>query len=208
MSTQMIDSAVYGYSWQQAANFGQASEASQQTRTQTQQSGASFRQTSLASQVRGQIESLLADIPRSIDNKLTFQDVIDYKSSQEKEWSERFKADMAAFEVNMTTSLSLRLDSSTGLIKANENHPDKAVVDQYFIDNPDMAEKFAKDVQLSKLTGIAERKLSPMELRQSLHAQNMAVWFESSLSNSFLLPSGGMVFGQAGTGYAGLDLRV
>ncbi|WP_028571456.1 hypothetical protein [Desulfonatronum lacustre] len=205
MSTQAIDSAVYGYSWQQAVNSGQTAETAQQTRTQ--QSGASSGQTSLKSQVRGHIESLLEDIPRSY-GKLTFQDVLNYKESREKEWSDSFKADMAALGVNTTTSLSLSLDPSTGLIEANGNHPDKAVVDQYFLDNPDMAEMFEKDVQLSKLTGIAERKLSPMELRQSLSMQNMAVWFESSLSSSSLFAGGGMVFGQAGTGYAGLDLRV
>lgn len=206
MTTQAIDT-TYGSTAQQAAKARQEAEAALKAQAQ-QYSTSSTSQTSSMSQVREQIESLLANIPRSNGDKLTFKDLADYKETLEKEWSEQFEADMTKLGVDTSIDIKLSVDSSTGVVTAQKGHPDKAAIDKYFLDNPEMAEKFEEGVQLSKLTSTAERNLTPSELRQSLTAQSMSIWFESNSSASSLLMGGGMVLNQAGAAYASLDLRV
>jgi hypothetical protein len=209
MSTQSIDSAGYGYTYQQLAKARQEAEAAEKGQALLASGSGAASQTPSMSQVRERIEALLADIPRSNGDKLTFQDVADYRESRNKAWSERFEADMQALGVDTSIDIRLNLDAATGAVTAQKNHPDKAAIDKYFVDNPEMAEQFEEGVQLSKLTGTAERKLSTAELRQQLTTRSMAIWYEANSSASSLLSGGGMVMGQGTTAYAtSLDLRV
>ncbi|WP_285907596.1 hypothetical protein [Pseudodesulfovibrio pelocollis] len=206
MSTQSIDSAGYGYSYQQMLKARQEAEAAEKAQTS---GGTASASGSAMSQAREYVESLLANIPKSNGTKLTFQDVFDYRDSRNKAWSERFEADMKALGVDTSIDIKLSLDAATGAVTAQRNHPDKAAIDKYFIDNPKMAEQFAEGVQLSKLTGLAERKLTNAELRQQLSLQSMSIWFEANASASSMFSGGGMVLGQQGaTTFTGLDLRV
>lgn len=206
MTTQAIDT-TYGSTAQQAAKARKDAEAAVKALAQ-QYSTSSASQTSSMSQVREQVESLLENIPRSNGDKLTFKDLADYKETLEKEWSEQFEADMTKLGVDTSIDIKLSVDSSTGVVTAQTGHPDKAAIDKYFRDNPEMAERFEEGAQLSKLTSTAERNLTPSELRQSLSAQSMSIWFESNSSASSLLMGGGMVLNQSGATYASLDLKV
>ncbi|MFH1914859.1 MAG: hypothetical protein ABIK45_11355 [Pseudomonadota bacterium] len=208
MSTQSIDSAGYGYSYQQLLKARQDAEAAEKAQAQLS-GGTASASGSAMSQAREYVESLLADIPKSNGTKLTFQDVFDYRDSRNKAWSEQFEADMKALGVDTSIDIKLSLDAATGAVTAQKNHPDKAIIDKYFIDNPEMAEQFGEGVQLSKLTGLAERKLTNAELRQQLSLQSMSIWFEANASASSMFSGGGMVLGQQGAAtYTGLDLRV
>jgi len=208
MSTQSIETTGYGYSYQQLLKARQEAEATE--KAQALLSGSTgTASTSSMSQVREYVESLLADIPRSNGNKLTFQDVYDYRDSRNKEWSERFEADMQKLGVDTSIDIKLSLNGSTGEVTAQKGHPDKAVIDQYFIDNPEMAEGFEEGLQLSKLTALTESKLTSSELRQQLSLTSMSIWFENNTSASSLFSGGGMVLGQQGVStYAGLNLTV
>ncbi|MUM77959.1 hypothetical protein GKC30_09965 [Pseudodesulfovibrio sp. F-1] len=208
MSTQSIDSNGYGYSYQQLLKARQEAEAAEKAQAQLSGSTSYSSGTSM-SQVREYVESLLANIPKSNGNKLTFQDVYDYRDSHKKEWSERFEEDMQKLGVDTSIEIKLSLNGAKGTVTAQNGHPDKAVIDKYFVDNPEMAEKFEEGVQLSKLTGLTERKLTSSELRQQLSLTSMSIWFESNTSASSLFSGGGMVLGQEGvSAYTGLNLTV
>jgi hypothetical protein len=205
MTTTPIESSGYGYTYQRTTQAREDSEAAQAEAAGNRRT----RETGAGSGVRELIDDLLSNVPRTSNGRLTFDNVINYRKGQEKAWDERFKADMAEKGIDTEKSgLSLSLDPSSGKVSANANHPDKAAIDQYFIDNPDMAEQFAENVQLGKLTSLAERKLTLPELRRSLSTQSMSVWFEASAGASSLYTGGGMVFGGSGASYAGLNLRV
>jgi hypothetical protein len=208
MSTQAIDYSTYSYSYQQASQARE--EAAAALAVQTGSSSSSSSPNTLISQVRERIESLLADVPRSNGSKLTFQDVFDYRDSQKEAWNEQFETDMTELGVDTATPISLSVDSSTGLVTANSSHPDKKVIDQYFVDNPEMAEQFADNVQLNKLTSYASSTLTTSELRQSLTAQSMSIWYEASsgTSSSSLLSGGGLVYSGGSSSYAGLNILV
>jgi hypothetical protein len=193
MTTTPIESSGYGYTYQRSTQAREESEAAQAESTKNTR----------------RRDDLLSNVPRTSNGRLTFDSVINYRKGQEKAWDERFKADMAEKGIDTEKSgLSLSLDPSSGKVSANANHPNKAAIDQYFIDNPDMAEQFTENVQLGKLTSLAERKLTLPELRRSLSAQSMSIWFEASAGASSLYTGGGMVFGGGSASYAGLNMRV
>ena len=158
--------------------------------------------------VRDRIRTLLADVPRGEGNKVSFRNIAEYRDSLEKDWDALVSHDLAALGVDMSVKFRLMHDGVTGDVLADGDHPDKGKIDQYFASNPDMARDFGRIVQLGKLVDVAERKLTPQEMGQTLDTEAMAWWYQSNMDTASLFTGGGIVFGMGSFAYKGLGIRV
>lgn len=205
MSTQPIEHKVYSYTQKQRkrpqadVDFPLAPEQSKTRHEEAPDSKGT---------VRNHIQALLSDIPKGDGDRLSFQDVVNYRDSLETEWDQTVNSDLKAIGVDVTAKFRLMHDSSTGKATASSDHPDKARIDAYFAANPDRADDFEKIIQLGKLANVAENKLAPQEMQQTLQTEAMAWWYQSNMDTTSLFMGGGVVFGMGTSAYKGLDIRV
>lgn len=166
-------------------------------------------QAAAGSTVMGrEIMSYLSAIPKGEDNKLSFQDVDDYRTTLETEWDVAVMADLDALGVDISQQFPLTYDPATNKVTVNGDHPDKAVVDKYFEDNPDKVDEFEKIIQLGKLTKVADSQLSQTELTTSLQQQAIGWWFEDNTDPTSWFEGGGLMAGTGMASYTGLNLTV
>ncbi|QGY42019.1 hypothetical protein GM415_08610 [Pseudodesulfovibrio cashew] len=181
-------------------------QTSSSTSTSTTSSSSTNSQT-WRSAINTQINALLDMVPKGDDGKLSFQDVDDYREQLEKDWDEAVKEDFEALGLDPDAEYPLNYDPATGTVTVTKGHPDKAVIDQYFANNPDKVDEFEAIVQLGKLTSASNSTLTQNEMRQSLQQQAMSWWFEDNSDPTSWFSGGGLVLGQQ-TAYTGLNITV
>jgi len=160
--------------------------------------------------IRDNINSILNDVPKGDDGKLSFKDVDEYRKGLEKKWDDAVKADLEKLGVDPDSEYPLTYNPTTGKVSVSNGHPDKDVIDKYFDDNPDKVEEFQQIIQLGKMTSASRSTLSPVELKRNIQQQSMAWWYEDN-SDPRTWFSGGssmMGLGQSQAAYTGLDLKV
>ena len=205
MPTQPIDHKVYSYAYKQPkrsqgdVDFPLAPEQSKKRHEEATDSRAT---------VRDRIKAILSEIPKQGENKLSFQNIVDYRDVLETEWDETVNNDLKALGVDMSAKFRLMHDASTGDVVASNDHPDKGRIDAYFASNSERADEFRTIIQLGKLVNVAENKLSPQDMNQTLQPEAMAWWYQSNMDTASLFNGGGVVFGAGGSAYKGLDIRV
>ncbi len=205
MSTQPIEHKGYSYTYskprktQEDVDFPLGPEQSKKRQETTVAAPAS---------ARDRIQALLDDIPLKGNNKLSFQDVKEYRDSLERDWDARVAGDLAGLGVNMSIKFRLTHDPSSGQVVASADHPDKGKIDQYFVSNSEVADDFKDVLKLGKLVDAAERRLSPQEMETELAPAAMAWWFDSNTDTATLFSGGGVVFGMGSSAYKGLDMHV
>lgn len=159
--------------------------------------------------IRSEIESLLDEIPKGDDDKLSFEDIRDYRAKLDEEFDDSVKKDLKALGVDVSRKFTLVHDGATGKVTVDGNHPDKAIIDKYFEDNPDKVNDFKKLLQLDKLVSYTrpQQTLSQNDFKAQMQAKSMAWWLSSNMDASSWFSNGGMMFG-AGAAYQSLNLRV
>lgn len=205
MPTQRIEHNVYSYSQKQPrrpqsdADFPLAPESSKKRHGDVTDSSAA---------VRDRIQIILSDVPKRDGKTLSFQDVVDYRDTIETEWDRGIGDDLKELGVDMTASFRLMHDASSGKVRAIGDHPDKAKIDGYFESNPERADEFRIILQLGKLASVAQGKLTPKDMNQTLQIEAMAWWYQANMDTASLFQGGGVVFGAGGSAYKGLDIHV
>lgn len=207
MSTISTNLTGYGYysslsqTTSQNANASTAGAASAS-------SGAAVAGTT--SEIRAQIEALLADVPRDANGKLTFQAVADYRDEKREAFEAQVKAELEILGVDTDIDMTFSYDSATDVLTVDSGHPDKKLIDRYFAASDELRADFAEIVALTKLSGSAESKLSPTDLRASLQARSVAIWAEQNTTNMF--GSGMLYMSDSDTSssptFFGLDMMV
>lgn len=158
--------------------------------------------------VETDILSYLAKIPKGDDNRLSFEDVDNYRSELEKKWDVEVMADLEKLGVDITQQFPLTYDPDTGKVTVSGEHPDKETIDKYFEDNPDKVDQFHDIIQLGKLTNVANSKLSQDQLTQNLQMNTLAWWYADNTDPGSWFQTGGMVARQGQSAYTGLNLTV
>jgi len=205
MATQPIENTGYGYAYSRAkktktdVDFPLGPEQSKKRQDEGVESKAT---------VRDRIRALLLDIPKGDNNRLSFNDIVTHRDSMEKDWDAVVGGDLKSAGVDMSTKIRLMHTPGSGGVAANADHPDKNKIDQYFATNPELADDFERVLQLGKLVDVAERKLAPQEMDQTLETEAMAWWYQSNMDTATLFTGGGIVFGMGSSAYKGLDIRV
>ena len=184
---------------EEKALLTQAKKTSQEAASAGQSSG-----------IGTEIMSLLSQVPKGDDDRLSFQDVEDYRETLGKAWDKVVMADLKALGVDVSQEMPMTYDVDTGKVTVASGTKGKAVIDKYFEDNPDVVSQFYDIVQLGKLTNTAETKLSQDQRIQNIKLQSMAWWYEGNTDVQSWFDGGGLLAlkGQAATSYTGLNLIV
>ena len=88
------------------------------------------------------------------------------------------------------------------------DHGSREMITAYFATNPERALELGEVLQFGKLAGVAEGKLTPQDMSQTLQTEAMAWWYSSNMDTGSLFSGGGVLFGTSGVAYKGLDIRV
>lgn len=156
-----------------------------------------------------EILSILNQIPKGDDNRLSFQEVEDYREKLGDKWDDAVMADLKELGVDVSSEIAMTYDPSTGKVTVPAGTPDADIINRYFEDNPDKVEEFRNIIQLGKLASTATTKLSQNDLLTNLQQQSMAWWFADNSDPSTWFDGGGLLaFSQNNTAYTGLNLMV
>lgn len=203
MSTDAIGS--YGYS----SAYTKLRESAEQEKLYAMAAQAEKKAEAEGSTgVAADLMNYLSKIPKGDDGKLSFKDVDDYRQKLETEWDLEVMADLDKLGVNIDQQFPLTYDPATGKVTVSGDHPDKAVVDKYFEDNPDKVKTFEEIVQLGKLTTVANSELSQTEMLTNLRQESLAWWYEDNSDPTSWFDGGGMLVGQGQAAYKGLNIKV
>ena len=127
-----------------------------------------------------QLRSLFEGMKLSGGSQVSFASLQKYREGLEASFSETVRKDLLALGVDKDIEFRLASDGQGG-VSVVSNHADKAKVEKYFKDNPDMVAKF-NDIQA--LTGLDQarkaQQISPAALRTRIQMESMALWFDST----------------------------
>ncbi|WP_419786711.1 hypothetical protein [Pseudodesulfovibrio sp.] len=155
------------------------------------------------------ITKLLESVPKGDDERLSFQDVDDYREELGDKWDKKVMADLKKLGIDVTQNLAMSYDAETGKVTVADGTEGKEIIDKYFEDNPDVVSQFYDIVQLGKLTSTAGSKLTQTQFNQNIQLQTMSWWCQNNVSAQSWFSGGGLLGLQGMTGgYTGLDLRV
>jgi hypothetical protein len=127
-----------------------------------------------------QLRSLFEGMKLSGGSQVSFASLQKYREGLEASFSETVRKDLLALGVDKDIEFRLASDGQGG-VSVVSNHADKAKIEKYFKDNPDMVAKF-NDIQA--LTGLDQarkaQQISPAALRTRIQMESMALWFDST----------------------------
>jgi hypothetical protein len=167
-------------------------------------------ETSSKTGLTSEIYTLLDQIPKGDDNRLSFQDVEDYREDLGDQWDASVMADLEALGVDVSNEFMMSYDPDTGKVTVPDDTEGADVINQYFEDNPDKVEEFYTIIQLGKLTSTASSTLTQNELMTSLQQQSLAWWYADNTDPTSWFDGGGLLsLGEGSTSsYTGLSLMV
>lgn len=175
---------------------------------ETSTSGNSTSSSGMTSALRSQIDSILENIPKGEDGKLSFAEVEEYLETKQEAWDESVKADFEELGINTYDQFPLSYDAASGTVVVAAGHPDKQLIDNYFANNQDKVDELEEIIQIGKLTRTSSQNLSTTELKQSLQQTAMSVWFEDNTDPSSWFSGGGLMFGGGALSLSGLNITV
>jgi len=156
-----------------------------------------------------EILSILNQIPKGDDNRLSFQEVEAYREDLGDKWDESVMADLKELGVDVSSEIAMTYDPTTGKVTVPAGTADADIINGYFENNPDKVEEFKNIIQLGKLTSTASTNLSQNDLLTSLQQQSMAWWFADNTDPSTWFDGGGLLaFSGGSSAYTGLNLMV
>ena len=141
----------------------------------------------LTTQGREELSKALDAMKKAGFTSFTFADVEKYRQTLESQFSSAVRADLAEMGVDPDIEFNLVLDADGNLTVVSD-HPDKAAVEQYFADNPEMVDVFKHIQALSNLRKAQSR--SPEQaaefsknLKLSLQAEAVQAFFAATDNN-------------------------
>lgn len=157
-----------------------------------------------------EIVSLLSLVPKGDDDKLSFQDVENYRTKLGEDWDKAVMADLKALGVDVSQEMPMSYDVETGKVTVASGTKGKEIIDQYFEDNPEVVNQFYDIIQLGKLTSTAKSKLSQEQMAQNIKLKSMSWWYEGNMDVQSWFNGGGLLAlqGQSSSAYSGLNMMV
>jgi len=138
----------------------------------------------LTSQGREELQKALDAMKQAGYTRFTFADLEDYRSQLELQFSSAVKSDLKKMGLDPDTKFNLVLDSG-GNLQVVTDSEDKALIEQYFADNPEMVDAFKHIQALSNLKKAQQR--SPEQaaeytrnMKLSLQAEAVTAFFDAT----------------------------
>lgn len=186
-----------------------ASVEEKQLRQKAETLDSESNATSGSTGLKSEINALLDQIPKGSDNRLSFQEVTNYREALGDKWDLEVMADLQGLGVDVSKEFVMTYDPDTGKVTVPEGTKDADVVNQYFEDNPDKVKEFYDIVQLGKLSATASSQLSQSQMMTNLQQQSLAWWYADNTDPTSWFAGGGLLsIGSGATAYTGLNLMV
>ncbi|MCC8193933.1 MAG: hypothetical protein LIP28_04735 [Deltaproteobacteria bacterium] len=169
------------------AKNSKASDAASQISNNFSSSANTAVSGILTTQGRDELAKALDAMKKAGYTRFTFNDVEDYRKKLEASFSEAVRSDLKEMGVDPDIEFSLVLDANGNLTVVSD-HPDKAVVEAYFEDNPEMVDAF-KHIQalsnLKKAQGRAPDQAAELtrNLKLTLQAEAVQAFFAATDNN-------------------------
>ena len=161
--------------------------------------------TGLSLDYLSQLSSVLKEIAPNATGKLTFSMVEDYRKQLEEEFSAKVREDLTKLGVDKDVEFRVVTDEKTGGVSVITNSADKAKIEKYFKDNPDMVKKFQKIQTLSNLEKARKSEgYSPQDIKTRLQMEAMSAWWSEDGASSQIMD----FTGDQATFLTGLRTRV
>jgi hypothetical protein len=162
-----------------------------------------------SSGLASEISSILDQIPKGDDNRLSFQDVQDYREKLGDKWDIQVMADLKKLGVDVSKEFAMTYDPETGKVTVPASTKNADIINKYFEDNPDKVKEFRDIIQLGKLTTTAASQLSQSQMMTSMRQQSMAWWYADNTNPTSWFDGGGLLaMGGSSAAYSGLNLMV
>jgi len=117
----------------------------------------------------------------SSEDRVTFQTLMEYRDKLEDQFTAQVKNDLRKLGVDEEIEFRLSSGSDGTGLAVITDHQDKAVVEQYFADNPSMVRQFE---QLQSLNKMEETRRSQgidlKAIRTRLQMESMSAWFSGN----------------------------
>lgn len=114
------------------------------------------------------------------NGRVSFGQITAYKEKLEKEYGEKMEADLAKLGVDPTIKFQLKL-SADGKMEVISDHADKAKVQKYFDDNPEMVKKYKEIQGLADLEAARKSmQVNPTDMRKRIQVEAMATWWDQA----------------------------
>ncbi|MEZ7197339.1 hypothetical protein [Pseudodesulfovibrio karagichevae] len=205
MSTTSIGSDLITGTYRLLRASVEEKQLQEQARKLDEESAKNSGSSGLASE----ISSILDQIPKGDDNRLSFQDVQNYRKTLGDKWDIEVMADLKKLGVDVSSEFAMTYDPDTGKVTVPESTKDAAIINKYFEDNPDKVKEFHDIIQLGKLTSTASSQLSQSQMMTSLQQQSLAWWYADNTDPSSWFKGGGLLaMGGSSSSYSGLNLMV
>lgn len=186
-----------------------ASVEEKQLRQQAEELDEKSAKSTVSSGLASDISSVLDQIPKGDDNRLSFQDVQNYREQLGDKWDASVMADLKKLGVDVSTEFAMTYDPDTGKVTVPDSTKDAEIINKYFEDNPDKVEEFHTIIQLGKLTSAASGKLSQNDMMTNLQQQSLAWWYADNTDPANWFQGGGLLaMGGSSGSYTGLNLFV
>ncbi|BFR48338.1 hypothetical protein RVX_R13990 [Nitratidesulfovibrio sp. HK-II] len=187
---------------QEQAESGSSSLSASSSSTS---SSSSNTVTGLSLDYLSQLSAVLKEISPNASGKLTFSMVEDYRKDLEEEFSAKVREDLTKLGVDKDVEFRVVTNDKTGGVSVITDSEDKAKIEKYFKDNPDMVKKFQKIQTLSNLEKARKAEgYSAQDVKTRLQMEAMSAWWSEDGASSQIMDFTG---GQA-TFLAGLSARV
>lgn len=126
------------------------------------------------------VKKAMSTLGLGANDKVTFATLSAAKEQMEQAFSTKVKADLKKLEVSDDIEFRI-VTNAKGGIDVISDHPDKAKVEKYFKDNPEMVSKFQ---EIQAMSNIEEARkgagYSPQAIRQRIQIESMVDWFSGS----------------------------
>lgn len=185
---------------EQAESGSSSSSASSGT-----SSSSSSTVTGLSLDYLSQLSAVLKEISPNASGKLTFSMVEDYRKDLEEEFSSKVRADLTKLGVDEDVEFRVVTNDKTGGVSVITDSEDKAKIEKYFKDNPDMVKKFQKIQTLSNLEKARKAEgYSAQDVKTRLQMEAMSAWWSEDGASSQIMD----FTGDQATFLTGLSTRV
>jgi len=144
--------------------------------------------TGLSLDYLSQLSSVLQEISPSASGKLTFSAVEEYRKQLEEEFSAKVREDLTKLGVDKDVEFRVVTDEKTGGVSVITDSPDKAKIEKYFKDNPDMVKQFQKIQTLSNLEKARKAEgYSAQDIKTRLQMEAMSAWWSEDGASSQIM---------------------
>lgn len=132
-----------------------------------------------------QVEMLAREL--GIEGKITYNKLLSHKEDLESAFQEKVKKGLAELGVDPAADFRLSLNDD-GTIKVSSNHKDKAKIEQFFKENPGLAESYR---QIQTLNQVEEaRKMGGKNIDDNYERPNLLSYMNKMGTNSALAMTG------------------